>query len=80
MVRDVTVEKSIGRYIVEIVDKTRNDPDLKLGVSQRGSLMLFRATQAADFLTGRDFALPDDVQGIVPRQPARNRKAAPSPS
>ena len=64
-VRRVTVEQSVARYIVEIVRSTRNDSRLKLGVSPRGSLMLFRASQAAAFAAGRDYVLPDDVQMLT---------------
>ena len=65
-VRRVHVERSISRYMVEIVDRTRRDTRLKLGVSPRGSLMLFRAAQAAAFVEGRDHVLPDDVQRLAP--------------
>ena len=62
----VRVEESVARYVVEIVLETRREPRLKLGVSPRGSLMLFRAAQAAAFLDERDFVLPDDVQRLAP--------------
>lgn len=65
-VRTIRVEPSVARYIVEIVHRTRNDSRLRLGVSPRGSLMLFRAAQAAAFLRQRDFVLPDDVQFLIP--------------
>ncbi|MFV0444455.1 MAG: AAA family ATPase [Planctomycetaceae bacterium] len=65
MVRSVRVERSLARYLVDIVQATRQQPQLKLGVSPRGSLMFFRAVQAAAFLAGRDFALPDDVQQMA---------------
>ena len=61
-VRKIHVERSVAGYIVEIVTRTRQDERLKIGVSPRGSLMLFRATQAAAFLAGRDYVTPDDVQ------------------
>lgn len=61
-VRQVAVEKSVARYLVEIVQRTRQDARLKLGVSPRGSLMLFRAAQAAAFARGRQYVLPDDIQ------------------
>lgn len=64
-VRQVTVETGISRYIVDIVSATRNDPRLKLGVSPRGSLMLFRASQAHALLKGRTYVLPDDVQAMA---------------
>ncbi len=64
-VRAVRVEESVSGYIVAIVRATREEPRLKLGVSPRGSLMLFRAAQAVALLKGRDFVLPDDVQELA---------------
>jgi len=65
-VRRVRVETTIVRYIVELASATRRDTRLKLGVSPRGSLMLFRAAQAAAYLAAREYALPDDVQRMAP--------------
>lgn len=65
-VKGVRVDASVARYMVEIVHKTRSDARLKLGVSPRGSLMLFRAAQANAFVAGRAFVLPDDVQRLAP--------------
>ncbi|MDB5335119.1 MAG: ravA 4 [Planctomycetaceae bacterium] len=62
---EVKVAKNVGRYMVEIVERTRRDPRLRLGVSPRGTLMLFRASQAAAYLHGRDYVLPDDVQSLT---------------
>ena len=65
LARQVDVNKSIARYLVEIVQQTRQDIRLKLGVSPRASLMLFGAAKAAAFIAGRDFVLPDDVQAMA---------------
>jgi MoxR-like ATPase len=65
-IRRVHVEKNIARYMVTLVRETRADNRLKLGVSPRGSLMLFRAAQSTAYLSGRSFVLPDDVQRIAP--------------
>ena len=65
-VRRVHVEKRIARYMVDLARATRTDARLKLGVSPRGSLMLFRASQGAAYLSGRDYVLPDDAQRIAP--------------
>ncbi|MCK5684368.1 MoxR family ATPase [bacterium] len=65
-VRKVHVDPDIADYIVKIVTATRKEPDLKLGVSPRGSLMMFRAAQAAAFSSGRDHVIPDDVQRLSP--------------
>jgi MoxR-like ATPase len=63
--RRVHVDESVARYIVGLVAATRQDPALKLGVSPRGSLMLFRASQAAALCAGRDYVMPDDVQRLA---------------
>lgn len=65
-VREVRVEETVGRYIVEIVRATREDERLRLGASPRGSLMLFRASQAAALSAGRAYVVPDDVQRMAP--------------
>ena len=66
-VREVAVEESVGRYVVDLVAETRADDRLKLGVSPRGSLMLSRAAQAAPLSQGRGYVLPDDVQRLAPQ-------------
>ena len=63
---NVTVERSVSGYMVNLVTKSRSDSRLKIGVSPRGSLMLFRASQAAAYYAGRDFVMPDDVQRMAP--------------
>jgi len=65
-VRSIPVDESVSQYLVALTRRTREDPRLKLGVSPRGSLMLFRASQAAAYLAGREFVLPDDVQRLAP--------------
>jgi len=65
-VRDVAVERPVSGYIVQLTNKSRDDSRLKIGVSPRGSLMLFRASQAAAYFAGRDFVMPDDVQKMAP--------------
>ena len=64
-VRDVTVEDSINDYLLDIVEATRKHEELHLGVSTRGALTLYRAVQAAAFLEGRNFAVPDDVKVLA---------------
>jgi MoxR-like ATPase len=60
--RDVTVERSLGRYVIELAEATRRHPSVKLGCSPRGTVMLFRAAQARALLEGRAFAAPEDVK------------------
>jgi MoxR-like ATPase len=61
----VQVAKNVGQYMVDIVGRTRRDSRLRLGVSPRGTLMLFRAAQASAYLHGRNYVLPDDVQTLA---------------
>ncbi|MBT3240356.1 MAG: MoxR family ATPase [Chloroflexi bacterium] len=64
-VREVHVADSMRYYIVDLTRKTRNHTDSYLGASTRGSLALFRASQAKAALEGRDYVLPDDVKGLA---------------
>jgi MoxR-like ATPase len=64
-VRDVTVKDDVGRYILRIVQKTRESPELELGVSPRGALYLFRAAQSRAFVAGRSYVSPNDVQTLA---------------
>lgn len=61
----VYVDPLIADYIVSIVGETRQHPDVYLGASPRGSLALFRASQARAALNGRDYVLPDDVKALA---------------
>jgi MoxR-like ATPase len=63
-VRAVHVSESLRRYIVEITSRTRQNSDVYLGASPRGSLALYRAGQALAGLAGRDYVLPDDVKRV----------------
>ncbi|MEH2085316.1 AAA family ATPase [Nostoc sp.] len=62
----VKVAPSLQQYILELVRVTRQDEEIALGVSPRGTLALQRAAQALAFLSGRDYAIPDDVKFLVP--------------
>jgi MoxR-like ATPase len=61
----VYVDDLIREYIVTLVGETRSHPDVYLGASPRGSLALYRASQARAALAGRDFVLPDDVKALA---------------
>jgi MoxR-like ATPase len=63
--RTATVSDEVEAYVVRLVRATREHPDLQLGASPRASVALYRAAQAAAFLAGRDFVLPDDVAALV---------------
>lgn len=63
---DVNVDETVRAYVVRLVTATRNHPDLALGASPRGSLGLYKASQALAALQGRDYVLPDDVKRLTP--------------
>jgi len=65
-IRRVNVVESVRRYILALVQATRQEPGLQLGASPRGSLALFRTAQARAALQGRDFVIPDDVKYVAP--------------
>ncbi|WP_010170636.1 AAA family ATPase [Bacillus coahuilensis] len=65
-VREVFVDETIKKYMVELVNKTRTHNSVYLGASPRGTIALMRASQALALLKGRSFVLPDDVQYLAP--------------
>jgi MoxR-like ATPase len=64
-VKEVYVDPLIKQYIVSIVDMTRQHEAVYLGASPRGSLALYRTSQARALLDGRDFVIPDDVKELA---------------
>jgi MoxR-like ATPase len=61
----VRVDESLVSYALNIVRKTRESEQFSLGVSPRGSQMLYRAAQALAFLDGRTFCTPEDFKPLV---------------
>jgi MoxR-like ATPase len=66
MVWRTRVDESLRRYIVALIQATRNHPDFSIGASPRGSLALYRSAQVRAALQGRNFVLPDDIQAMTP--------------
>jgi len=64
-VRRVRVDRAVAEYILRLVETTRNDPRLRLAISPRGSLALYRTAQAVARMDGRDHALPEDVRTLA---------------
>jgi len=63
--QQVQVDPAISQYIVDLVRATRSDREISLGVSPRGCVALYRATQAWAWLQRRTYALPDDVKDLA---------------
>jgi MoxR-like ATPase len=64
-IKKIYVSKAVKRYLVDLVNRTRQSPDVYLGASPRGSLALFRTGQAVAALAGRDYVLPDDIKSLA---------------
>ena len=64
-VEEVRADDALVDYIMEIVRKTRTAPGVRIGVSPRGAIALFRAARAYALTDGRDFLVPDDVRDLV---------------
>lgn len=62
----VKVSEGIKEYMVRLCHRTRDHHHIYLGVSPRGALALFRASQALAFVRGREYVIPDDVKELVP--------------
>jgi MoxR-like ATPase len=62
---DIHIDHTVRQYIVRLVLATRAAGDLALGASPRGTLALYRASQALAAVRGRDHVLPDDVKELA---------------
>lgn len=60
----VQVSEHCSRYIVELVQKTRNCPWLKQGASPRASRSLYQGSKAYAAMQGRDYVIPEDIKTI----------------
>jgi MoxR-like ATPase len=68
MIEEVTqihVSDFIYDYISELVESTRRNPYIQLGISPRGALAICRTAKACAYLKGRDYVIPDDVKEIL---------------
>jgi MoxR-like ATPase len=63
-VKNIYIDDSVKEYIVAVVSETRKHPDVYLGASPRGSLALYKTSQARAALLGRDYVIPDDIKAL----------------
>jgi MoxR-like ATPase len=64
-VKEIYVDQAVAEYIVRLSTATREHPDVYLGSSPRGSINLYRASQALAALESRDYVIPDDVKQLA---------------
>ncbi|XGW00105.1 MAG: AAA family ATPase [Leptolyngbya sp. BL-A-14] len=65
-VQAVTVTDSLIEYLLTLVQRSRQHPDLALGASPRSAVAWLQASKANAWLSGRDFVTPDDIKAIAP--------------
>ncbi|HSM24878.1 MAG TPA: MoxR family ATPase [Anaerolineaceae bacterium] len=65
IIERVHIHHDIQEYIIQLISKTRQHNQVKLGVSPRGSLALFKLSRAWAAINGRDYVLPDDVKTLT---------------
>ncbi len=63
--KEVYLDALVKEYIVAIVNATRKHPDVYLGASPRGSLALYKTSQALAAVQGRDYVIPDDIKDLA---------------
>lgn len=64
--RNVKASKDVLGYIMDIIEATRKDERIQLGVSPRGAIALFKSCQAYAAIQGRDYIIPEDVKKMAP--------------
>lgn len=74
--REVYLHPELEEYLLDLITATRADPALALGVSPRGTLALYRASQALAAIRGRHFVIPDDIKQLA--TPVLAHRLAPS--
>jgi len=75
--RKVKVEEKLLEFIAQIVNKTRNNPNLYLGASPRASLAILDTAKAKAAISGRDFVIPEDI--IYVSVPVLRHRVQPTP-
>lgn len=64
-VGEVSLDRSLARYVANLVEATRREGEVVLGASPRAAIWLTRTARARAFLEGRAFVLPDDLQAVA---------------
>ncbi|HBG46019.1 MAG TPA: ATPase [Deltaproteobacteria bacterium] len=62
----VRMDEDLVTYILSIANATRKHKAIRLGVSPRATMAMYRAAQAKALVSGRDYCIPDDIKGLSP--------------
>lgn len=65
IVKKISIEEHLIKYIAQVVNNTRNNSFLFLGASPRASLSILNASKAMAALRGRDFVIPEDIKKVA---------------
>jgi len=63
---DTKVSADVLGYMMDIVEATRRENNFVTGVSTRGAMALYKASQVTALLNGRDYVIPEDVKYVAP--------------
>ena len=66
MIPQVEVTDDVANYLMDLIQATRSDSRVRIGVSTRGALALYRASQAFAALQGRPYVVPEDIKKLAP--------------
>jgi len=66
LVNKVFVHESVGKYALQLVEASRNHPEVALGVSPRGGVMFIKGAKAYALTEGRQYVTPEDLQKLLP--------------
>lgn len=62
---EVFIDDRVYKYLASIAAATRTHPQVKLGLSPRGTVALTSMARAAALMRGRSYVIPDDVKYIL---------------
>lgn len=65
-IQTIEIHPVVSRYLIQVVQSTRKNEKISVGVSPRGSLSLLRCVQAYAAMKGRSYVIPEDVKYIAP--------------
>lgn len=66
IVKNIRITDELIEYVVNIIEKTREDDRIILGISQRGGLALISVARGLAAMAGREYVLPDDIKKAAP--------------
>jgi MoxR-like ATPase len=64
-VQKVHINDDLKKYIVRLVQRTRSEPRVDVGISPRGSIAVFKLSKAHAAFYGRDYVVPDDIKSVI---------------